>query len=1480
MTAFLRFYVEHSLHEMELTDKTSITAGGHPSDDILLPIPGLKKGTLRFAKKGGSWEYASSEPLTAGEHSGTLEPEKIYVLQKLRVAFQLYTVELESVQALDLTGQTRLLIGRDTECQIVIGSKQVSGHHACLFKEGSDWTITDLGSVNGTYYNGETVQKSALHPGDVIDIGLCRLIFGETLTVRFSGPLQFHLTQTAQRRVYDESKGYPFAFRRSPRLMEEYDRDAISIEPPPPKSTKPTGGLAGVLIPSLSTAALMLIMTMLLGMSPISLVLTVPTAIIGAGITIHNYRSQGKRYTETERLRTEKYEDYLHKTETELQRRGARQLQVLTRIHPETADCLPIVLEMQRRLWERRPQEEDFLSLRLGKGSIPAGTTIHTAHEHLTLDEDPLASRASQLANLYKTIGGAPVVLELRRHVTAGIVGDREQAIRLARNLILQAAVHHSANELRIVTLCREEEWPLWEFVKWLPHSFDAYRNRRTIARDAVSARGLVSLLEETLQSRLRREVDSAPSPYYLFLCAAPEYLQSRPLLNLLTRNEESLGACTLFLSDRLEFLPKECNLIVDVKAGHGKVFRRDAADQTQTFTIDSVNHELYDTLARALAPVRLDEEGQKELPRSVTFLEGYGVHRPEELDIAAGWNTGRPDKSMAVPIGLRAGGEPFYFDIHESRHGPHGLVAGMTGSGKSEMVQSWILSMALRFSPEQAAFVLVDFKGTGLILPFRRLPHLAGVISDLDVNIERNLTSLESELTRRKELLDAHGVNSISSYLRLYREGKAREPLPYLFLVVDEFAEFKQQFPEFMPVVNRIFAIGRTLGVHVILLTQKPGNVVGDNMNANTRFRWCLKVASAADSRDMLHTPDAAFLTNPGRAYVQVGENEIYEQIQSYWSGAPYDPLRKSGSAGEEKISLVEIDGRHIGADTNLTVTIKASRTELETVVAYLDRFAAEHDFKRPRPIWTPRLPKKLCLASILEKSFDGKHWPSSGDLQPVAGLVDDPSHQQQFPLVFDFVQQGHIAVYGASGSGKTTLLITTVFSAALSLPPSLLSIYGMDFGGGMAVLEALPHCGGIAPGEDAEKIQKLAALITEELAHRRRLFADCGAKNIDTYRELSGHILPRILLVLDNFAPVLPLYPDLDRFFIELSRDGASLGIHWLVSTPNPSALSFRISQNFKWALALHMPDRLDYDSIVGRFGSQNLEDLPGRGLRKGTPPLAFQAALPTEGETETERLQNLREQISRMDAAWHGERPAPIPVMPEKLSLDDIPGSGVKLGLSVDNLSPVTLDPEKTPFLLISQTADADGEMLLTALLLQLMQETQEDALCFAPAGLPGKIPGLRTIRTGEEFDAAIAALMPVMQRRKEAAERGEASSFPPITVAVANLGAYREAVSEQTKTRLHLLAALGRGLGVRLLVLGECDRISRLFAQGDPLITELAQNGTAAALGGTAETHDGIPLRLRSLERQTSLGKHEGYYRGKNGIPVRFQAISRL
>ncbi len=316
---------------------------------------------------------------------------------------------------------------------------------------------------------------------------------------------------------------------------------------------------------------------------------------------------------------------------------------------------------------------------------------------------------------------------------------------------------------------------------------------------------------------------------------------------------------------------------------------------------------------ARKLAAVELkDRASEAELPSSITFLQGYHARRVEDLDVFSRWERSEPHRTLAAPIGMMAGRKLFYLNVLDGNeaHGPHGLLAGTTGSGKSELLQSWILSMAVSYHPHDVNFVIIDYKGGGMSDLMEPLPHVVGKITNISRNIGRSLVSLKSEVKRRQQLFAEYGVNNIEKYQRAYRNGEAKERLPHLIIVTDEFAEMKKEEPEFMTELNSIAAVGRSLGVHMLLATQKPAGVVTDQISANSRFRICMKVQDVADSREMLKRPDAARITQAGRAYVRVGEDELFELFQSFYSAAGYSETITDKMSTENLVRVVGVTG------------------------------------------------------------------------------------------------------------------------------------------------------------------------------------------------------------------------------------------------------------------------------------------------------------------------------------------------------------------------------------------------------------------------------------------------------------------------------------------------------------------------------------------------------------------------------------------
>ncbi len=1481
MSVIFRLYRGDALIEQEVADPTAFTAGSGSRDGICLSDCGLGKKQLSFTREGDRWRWTSTKPLPARggpASSGALAPGEVLLLDGAqRLALCLIERDENDTRIFDLSHESEVTLGRSGSCGIVLSCPQVSGRHLALHRTAEGWRARDLGSSNGSYRNGARFEKALLLPGDLLDLGPCRLILtGDALSVSFAGGVKSNLLRPQPARAAQSPEDpYPYLFHRSPRLREELPAGEIAFQDPPAIGGKPSISWSGVLLPPLLSVGVMAATSFLLGGAMTTLLLSAPMSLVGVVMSVMGYRRQVRQYRRTEGLRLEKYDDYLRGQEQAICAAQAEQRRILCAVHPAALDCLAIAAQPARRLWERRRADADFLELRVGEGALPSCVTFQLPAHPLALEEDDQQQRAASLAARYALVPHCPITCPLGTVPSCGLIGRREGVLAAAQNLLVQAATHHSYEDLRIALLFSPQEAAFWEPLRWLPHLYNDTRTGRYLANSQASAKRVLGEICDLLAPRAGhgRDDKAAPAgPHFLVVCADRALLEHHPINRYLTANDPALGVSALFLYDELELLPKECSLILELEGQKGCLYRRENAGARTPFALDPVGEGFGEAFARTIAPLRVEPAaGRGSLPTAVSFLQGYGVREPRELAGPARWAQAAPERSMAVPIGQRADGEPFFFDIHEKKSGPHGLVAGMTGSGKSEMVQSWILSMALAFPPQAVSFVLIDFKGTGLILPFRSLPHLAGTISDLDTNITRNLIALENELTRRKALLDAASVSNIAGYLRLYREGRVSEPLSYLFLIIVEFAEFKAQFPEFMQVVNRVFAIGSTLGVHILLLTQKPGSVVDDKMSANTRFRWCLKVASSADSQEMLHHPDAARITNPGRAYVQVGEDEVYEEIQSYWSSAPYTPDRALSRQRTDKLAVVDLYGARHSYEPEKTTGFRAEKNEIDAVVEYLDGYTRAEGIPRARNIWTTRLPEHIELNQLLHIGFDGERWGKNEGFAPAVGMLDDPRAQSQYPLRLDLPQLGHTVVYGAPGAGKTTFLQTFVLSSALSYSPQEVALYLLDFGGGSLNLFAqLPHVGAVVRDTEGERIGKVCRILTGELERRKSLFAQRGIVSLAAYRESAGDPLPYLVLVVDNFAPVLSLYPELDDFFQALTREGGSYGIYLVATAGSENALPYRIAQNLTGGIALRMPDRGDYASIVGRTDGLEPENLPGRGLFRGAPPLEFQTALPAAGETETRRVEAIRALTALMDQKWEGARPEAAPVMPERVLPADWPCEGLLLGLDRAAVTPVSFDPVRRQFLLVSHLGSAQGRQLFCALAAQLAGRYDgEQITLYDPASRV--LERLRQdgeyLTSAAEFDGRIAALMPVLQKRKEAADAHDGAAWlaaqPPILLFISDLKACLEAASADTVRRLASILSLGAGLRVAVAVLARAEDRETLCHSGDLFSLYLTEKADFLTVDGCLRDHGMLDCQLDYTQANDPLAEGDAW-----------------
>ena len=604
---------------------------------------------------------------------------------------------------------------------------------------------------------------------------------------------------------------------------------------------------------------------------------------------------------------TEKYTKYLSDKKRELEKEREQQKIILYENLIPLEDCLQIIQNKNIHFWDKRIDQSDFLVVRLGIGREYLDVKIAYPEEGFTIEENDLKDRADALVSEFEFIDNVPLGYSLYENKITAIMGTHEKSIYFAQNLLLQLITFYSHEDLKIVLFTNEERENVWQFLKYLPHSFSNEKDFRLFSSNKENARTVANYLNLIFNMRKNMgEKDTPEKPHYLILVDEWDSIYQNDVIKSLTEVEENIGFSMLILENRMGKLPSKCNNFISLDGASSKVLKNSYDEQVQMIFNEEIHYNIpMFAIAKGLSNVPIEfEDGFKELPNAISFLEMERVGKVEGLNILNRWNTNDATSTLRAEVGVDAYGDIMYLDLHEKAHGPHGLIAGMTGSGKSEFIITYILSMAINYSPDDVAFILIDYKGGGLAFAFENqanhvvLPHLAGTITNLDkAEMDRTLVSIDSEIKRRQQVFnearDLLGESTIDiyKYQTYFKEGKLQEAIPHLFIICDEFAELKAQQPDFMDNLISVARIGRSLGVHLILATQKPSGVVNDQIWSNTKFRVCLKVQDESDSKEMLKKPDAAAIKQTGRFYLQVGYDEYFALGQSAWCGAKYYP-------------------------------------------------------------------------------------------------------------------------------------------------------------------------------------------------------------------------------------------------------------------------------------------------------------------------------------------------------------------------------------------------------------------------------------------------------------------------------------------------------------------------------------------------------------------------------------------------------------
>ena len=1298
---------------------------------------GNVRNLINVEEENGKWKIKSDfeTKIMSGEvevESAYLSEYSLYFLKintdnEYVILYCSPTIDKE-IYRLRIKDKNDFLIGNNTDAPINFSYPLVSRQQARLIYSNGVWVVQDLNSKYGTYVNNNSITTKQLEYGDIIFImGLRIIVMKDTLIINNIGPsLNIDnnyfdsITPITQKQVeFDnpDEEGIEFYkeddyFYRAPRFKTGIEDANIGIDAPPGQEEEDKTPAIYTIGPMLTMA----MMSMSMGISSLQGVIegtvdlktAAPTLIMSGAMLATMllwpalqsiYQKKVRKQKEEERKT--KYLKYLDDKREKIQAEMKIQRQILIDNYLPLSEVKEIIYQRKRNLWEREIGQEDFLDLRLGIGSTELKGKIAIPEEHFSLKSDELLKEVYKVGAESRTLENVPVSLNFVNRNISAIIGTAMNKKEFIEGLILQMITFHSYEDLKIVLFTNEQNASNWEYLKVAPHNWNNNKTMRYFATNLDEAKDISFELGKELQARklkdnngkmeINEEDYHSYKPYFVIITDDYKLVRDVELIKEVTDMKINYGFSLIVISPRLINIPNECSAFVSVGDKKSGIFENELVSNKQKeFVADFDSTLNIFECCKLIANIPIDiAKESRALPSSVSFLEMYNVGMVDQLNILNRWKTNDPTKTLQVPIGLDKSRELFKLDLHEKAHGPHGLIAGMTGSGKSEFIISYVLSMALNYHPYEVSFVLIDYKGGGLTGAFEnketgvKLPHLAGTITNLDtVEMNRSLASVQSELRRRQRLfndardkLDESTID-IYKYQSLYRKGAVSKPISHLIIVSDEFAELKDQRPEFMEQLISTARIGRSLGVHLILATQKPSGVVNDQIWSNSKFRICLRVQDKSDSMDMIKCPDAAELKTTGRFYLQVGYNELFAMGQAAWAGAQYYPTEKRKKKVDQSIRIVDNVGSTIKLlDTKQNdIVVPSKGEEITNIIKYIVDEAKKTNISIEQ-LWLPRIPDVIYTEQLKEKY---QYKTIKNVINPIIGEYDDPDNQSQNILTLPLSTEGNTIIFGSAGNGKELMVSNIIYSCITTHTSREVNFYLLDFGAEtLTMFRKAPHVGDVMLSTDAEKIANMFKMVNQTIEERKKIFIDYNG-SYEFYINHGGKQIPLIVIVINNVEAFVETYPDYEEIMGQMTRDCLKYGVVFIYTTNGPNTVRYKLRQNFKQNVVLQFNDPSDYASVIPGVRKKEPSKAFGRGLILLDSIFEFQTSYPYREAKMTDYIKVVCDKLNTVC-----DYKAPfIPILPDVVSKDFVENllgniKTIPVGVEKENLNIAQID-----------------------------------------------------------------------------------------------------------------------------------------------------------------------------------------------------------
>ena len=1152
-------------------------------------------------------------------------------------------------RVIDINDIHSFTIGGTSGCDVelkdpLLGRDQISVTH-----RGGKLTLKDNGTRYGIYVNGLRATEDEVAIVDYDFFSIIGFSFYYKFGCLYTQKTPAMVVDSLHTEIHPESDGhfeYP-VFNRNTRIKAPLPTEDISIlDPPEPPQKKDTNIILQIL-PTLSMVGVMAMMANMTGSGSSMLLrsgMMAGVTIIITGIGVVNDRRTFKKETID---RDTKYRAYIDKKKEDIQ--GLRVLEkgVLEEMYTSPVHEMANVARFSSDLFDRIPADEDFLHIRIGTGPVVSKQQVnYKAQERLEVG-DELTTLPEAVAAEFRNLPAAPIVIDGKTAHSIGIVGSRPRLYEMLKNTLLDVSTRQYYDDVQVMLMVTEELAPSISWARFLPHLDNPRLGIKNFVCDEESKNYIFEYLYKELSYRAEAQVTY---PHIVVLSYSDPGMKSHPISHYFDKAAD-LGVTFIFFEEKKHLLPLGCNqvLLLSSNESGGTAVRRDDDTSGMAFSFEPIDDANAAAFVQKLAPVYCEEVSlESNLTKNISLYELMGIMSPSDLNIGERWQQSQIEKSMAAPLGVNAKSDVVSLDLHEKFHGPHGLVAGTTGAGKSEILQSYIASTASLFHPYEVSFVIIDFKGGGMVDQFANLPHLNGSITNIDGReIDRSLLSIKAELKKRQRLFREAGVNNVGDYIKAFKAQKVTIPLPHLVLIVDEFAELKRDQPEFMQELISAARIGRSLGVHLILATQKPSGVVDDQIWSNSKFKLCLKVQNAADSNEVLKSPLAAEIREPGRAYLQVGNNEIFELFQSAYSGGP-------AVVNTDQKKKFSIHAKSMWGKKSLIFEQKPekskeeSETQLSAIVNHIAAYANDKGIEKIPGICLPPLRDNIPYIEAMRYRGEDIR------VEVPLGIYDDPNRQLQEQVSLDLLT-GNLIIVGATQFGKTAMLQSIVRGIAENNSPEDVSIYLLDFASmALKMFDDLKHVGGVVTTSDDVKLKTFFRMMAKELEIRKDKLSKLGITSFTSYKEAGYTDLPFIVVMIDNLAAFRELFEEYEDELIKLCREGTAYGISVIFTVSSTRGVSFKYISNFPNRIALYCNQKDEYSSLFERCRMEP-KSVPGRALISIDKEMyEYQNYIPFAGEKEIERVEDIKKFIVAMNAMTSSQAKR-IPEVPEVLTMD---------------------------------------------------------------------------------------------------------------------------------------------------------------------------------------------------------------------------------